>query len=187
MTSFDSPSATARVHLRALSRLNRIHQEIVAGRCPTTSRLAELLERSERTVKRDLSELRNGFNAPLRYDRAKGGWRYRDPGWEFSARITEGDLLAFFAAEHALRAVGHTPEATLMRAGLAKLAVLLPEEVSINLGALGEALTSQATPHVMVEAATLAALGRAAIERRTVSFDYHSQHRNEHTHREAER
>lgn len=186
MTPFNPSSATTRVHLRASSRLNRIHQEIVTGRCPTTGRLAELLERSERTVKRELRELRNGFNAPLHYDRAAKGWRYRDPGWEFQARITEGDLLAFFAAEHALRAVGHTPEATLMRAGLAKLAALLPEEVSINLNTLGEALTSQATPHVMVEATTLAALGRAAIERRTISFDYHSQHRNEHTHREAD-
>src|SRR5205085_1331860 len=104
-----------RVHTRALSRLKLIHEEISAGRHPTVRSLARLLERSERTVKRDLREMRDQHGATL-----------------------------------------------------------------------GEALTFQPIPHVLAEPATLQTLARAAAERRTIALDYHSQHRNEQTQREAD-
>lgn len=192
MTFAMSPSASdnpapARVHTRAVARLKQIHDEISAGRCPNSRTLARLLERSERTIKRDLCVMRDELNAPLIYDRARRGWRYREPGWSFPAqKFNEGELLAFFTAAEVLRATGHAPEAVLLRAALAKLAAFLPAEVSVSLATLGEALTFQALPHVTVEPATLQTLARAAAERRTVSFDYHSQHRNEDTRREAD-
>jgi predicted DNA-binding transcriptional regulator YafY len=169
-----------------LSRLKQIHEEISTGRYPTTRTLAELLERSERTIKRDLSFMRDQLDAPLIYDHARRGWRYGEPGWALPPmKFNEGELLAFFTAAEVLRATGHAPEAVLLRAALAKLAAFLPAEVSVNLATLAEALTFQPLPHVAVEPETLQTLARAAAERRTVSFDYHSQHRNEDTHREA--
>jgi predicted DNA-binding transcriptional regulator YafY len=180
-------TAPSRVHARALSRLQEIHREIAAGRCPTARALAARLERSERTIKRDLRFMRDQLGAPLHYDRARRGWRYREPGWALPPqRFDEGELLAFFTAAEVLRATGHAPEAVLLRAALAKLAAFLPAEVSVNLATLGDALTFQPPPHVSVEPATLQTLARAAAERRTVSFDYHSQHRNQPTHREAD-
>lgn len=176
-----------RVHTRAYVRLDLIHREISAGRCPTLRSLAEVLERNERTVKRDLRVLREQFGAPIVFDRERGGFRYREPGWELPpVRLNEGELLAFFTAEHALRATGHAPEAILLRAALAKLAAFLPPEVSVNAAALGESLTFQQLPHVSVEPTVLQTLARAAATRRTVSFDYHSQHRNEDAHRRAD-
>jgi predicted DNA-binding transcriptional regulator YafY len=186
MTLHDNNTA-GRVHTRAVARLKLIHEEISAGRYPTVRLLAELLERSERTVKRDLSVLRDQLNAPLVFDRTHHGFRYREPGWILPPyNFDEGELLAFFTAEHALRATGHAPEAILLRAALAKLAAFLPPEVSINLATLGEALTFQQLPHVAVRTETLHTLARAAAERRTVSFGYHSQHRNQKTKREAD-
>lgn len=176
-----------RVHTRAISRLQRIHQEINAGRYPTVRGLAQMLELSERTIKRELQAMRDGLGAPLIFDRERGGYRYHQPGWMLPpVTLDEGNLLAFFVAEHALRATGHTPEAMLLRDSLAKLAAYLPEHVSINLNTLGEALTFQQTPHVTVAPATLSALARAAAERRTVSLDYFSQHRNAPTQREVD-
>lgn len=180
-------NSTYRVHTRAYVRLDLIHREISAGRFPTLRSLAELLERNERTVKRDLRVLREQFGAPIVFDRERGGFRYRDPGWELPpVRFNEGELLAFFTAEHALRATGHAPEAILLRAALAKLTAFLPPEVSVNAATLAESLTFQQLPHVSVEPATLQMLARAAATRRTVSFDYHSQHRNEDAHRRAD-
>lgn len=179
--------ASTRVHARALSRLQQIHQEISAGRYPTVRRLAQLLERSDRTIKRDLSFMRDQLGAPLIFDRVRRGWRYHEPGWALPPmQFNEGELLAFFTAAEVLRATGHAPEAILLRAALAKLAAFLPGEISVNLATLGEALTFQPIPHVMVEPATLQTLARAAAERRTISFDYHSQHRNQQTQREAD-
>lgn len=177
----------ARVHTRAYVRLDLIHKEISAGRYPSLRSLAEILERNERTVKRDLRVLRDQMGAPIIFDRERGGFRYQEPGWQLPpVNFNEGELLAFFTAEHALRATGHTPEAILLRAALAKLAAFLPAEVSVNAATLGEALTFQQLPHVRVEPSTLQTLARAAATRRTVSFDYHSQHRNEDTHRQAD-
>ncbi len=186
MSSSDGHAST-RVHARALSRLQQIHLEISAGRYPTVRRLAQLLERSDRTIKRDLSFMRDQLGAPLIFDRVRRGWRYRELGWALPPiQFNEGELLAFFTAAEVLRATGHAPEAVLLRAALAKLATFLPEEVSLNLATLGEALTFQPIPHVMVEPTTLQTLARAAAERRTISFDYHSQHRNKQTQREAD-
>lgn len=182
-----SCSATARVHLRAQSRLKQIDEEISSGRCPSTRTLARRLERSERTVKRDLSFMRDQLGAPLVYDAARRGWRYTVPGWALPPyHFDEGELLAFLTAAEVLRATGHTPEAVLLRAALSKLAAYLPPEVSVNFSTLGEALTFQPLPSVAVEPVVLQTLARSAGERRTILFDYHSQHRNEHTRREAD-
>src|ERR1041384_1018391 len=178
---------TERVHTRAFTRLKLIDEEIRAGHYPNVRALARKLERSERTVKRDLRSLRDDFNAPLIFDRVRGGFRYREPGWALPPySFDEGELLAFFTAEHVLRATGHAPEAILLRAALAKLAAYLPPEVSVNAATLGEALTFQQLPHVTVQPAILQTLARAAAERRTITFDYHSQHRSEETHRAAD-
>ena len=180
-------SASPRVHVRALSRLQRIHQEISAGRCPKIGELAGMLERSSRTVKRDLQYMRDQLGAPLQYDHGRGGWRYLEVGWAPPpVRIGEGEFLAFFTAEKVLSAAGHTSEATLLRNALAKLAAFLPDEVSVNLATLGESLTFQQSSHVEVESVILQGLARAAAKRQTVSFDYYSQHRNVQTHRAAD-
>ena len=130
--------------MRVVSRILQIHEEISAGRYPTARTLAALLERSERTIKRDLRFMRDQLGAPLVFDRARGGWRYCEPGWALPPqRFDEGELLAFFTAAEVLRATGHAPEAVLLRAALAKLAAFLPAEVNVNLATLGEALTFQ--------------------------------------------
>ena len=186
MSAHDT-AAAGRVHVRSTARLKLIDEALRAGRCPGVKSLAALTERSERTIMRDLDALRRDFNAPLIYDPARRGWRYTEPGWTMPFQpFDAGEMLAFFTAAEVLRSTGHTPEAVLLRAALAKLSAYLPPEVSANFAALSESLTFQPIPHVTIEPATLATLARAAVERRTVSFDYHSQHRNEDNHRAAD-
>lgn len=176
-----------RVHTRALERLNRIHQEIGGGKYPNIKSLAALLERDARTVKRDLREMRDSLKAPIKYCRRRNGFYYESPGWAMPpVTLSEGVLLAFFIAEQILKSSGHTPEAQLLRSSLAKLAAYLPEQVTVNLANLGEALNFQTAPHTEVAPETLKTLAEAAAERRTVRFAYFSQHRNEQTHRAAD-
>jgi len=186
MTSHNA-STNPRDHMRLVSRLLSLHQALKADRFPTLGQLAARLERSVRTVQRDLQRMRDEWGASVYYDKEHRGWGYRVLGWEPPpVKISEGDLLAFFTAAHALQSTGHEPEALLLRGSLARLATFLPEHVVVNLTTLGEALTFQQAPHVTVAPETLHALARAAGERRTVAFDYHSQHRNELTHRAAD-
>ena len=73
---YDSP----RVHVRALARLQQLHEEISAGRCPSVRDLAASANRNPRTIKRDVKALREDFKAPLVYDRQRKGFRYAEPG-----------------------------------------------------------------------------------------------------------
>ena len=176
-----------RVHLRAHRRLQQIDREIRLGKHPDTKTLAMLLEINERTVKRDLAALRDQFNAPLVYDRRRGGYCYRAPGWALPLeRFGEGELLAFFIAENALRAIGQTPEAGQLRCALGKLTALLPEQVSADLLALGENTNFQNLPFAEAGWQTLQRLAHAAINQLIVEFDYYSPHNQTKTHRRAE-
>ncbi|HEY7507352.1 MAG TPA: WYL domain-containing protein, partial [Nitrososphaera sp.] len=180
------PSAS-RVHVRALARLQHIHAEISAGLCPSVQDLAESTGRNPRTIKRDVKTLREDLKAPLLYDQQRKGYRYTNPGWQLPpARFSEGELLAFFTAHHVLQALGQKPEATLLRNALAKLASLLPEQVTLNPNTISTALTFEAMPYVLVEPDILRTLTHAALDQRTMFIQYHSQHRNELTERKID-
>lgn len=173
-----------RVHVRAYARISILHREISAGAFPDNARLAARLEVTERTIKRDIRMMRERLNAPIKYDRQKRGYYYGQLGWEPAPiQISEGELLAIFTADHALRQLGHTPEATLLRNALAKLTQHLPAQVQFNLTTLGDALTYQPLAHTSVAPATLRALAQAAATYRTIEFDYYSQHRGADTQR----
>lgn len=177
----------SRVHLRAFKRLQQIDREIRESKYPNSKTLAVLLEVNERTVKRDLATMRDRFHAPLIYDGRKRGFRYAAPGWNLPLeRFTEGELLAFFVAENALRLVGHAPEAQLLRRSLGKLAALLPEQVSADLLTLGENTNFQNSPFAAVDWHILQRLAQAAAHQQIIEFDYYSPHNQELTHRRAE-
>jgi predicted DNA-binding transcriptional regulator YafY len=176
-----------RTHLHSFSRLQQIHEVISAGKYPNARQLAEITERHPRTVKRDLAALRDSFKAPLEFDHKRKGWRYTQPGWQLPpVYFSEGELLAFFTAEHALRSLSHTPEAEILRRALSKLAAHLPDRVSVNPQELGKLLSFEATPHISVEPQTLKTLAQAASEQHTVAFDYYSPHSNQKTRRTAD-
>src|SRR6266545_3747308 len=71
-----------RVHVRALARLQQIHEAISTGHCPSVQDLAAHTDRNPRTIKRDVKALREDFKAPLMYDRQHKGFRYAEPGWQ---------------------------------------------------------------------------------------------------------
>lgn len=180
-------SQDGRVYLRAFYRLYEIDKQIRTGDFPGVRRLAENLSVNERTIKRDLAVMRDSFNAPIIYDRKRRGFRYAETGWMLPlTRLSEGDLLAFFIAENTLRLTGHTPEALQLKHSLAKIASLLPEEISINLATLGENIRFQNLPFVSVEPKILQTLARFAIFQQSVEFDYYSPHTQKHTHRIAD-
>jgi len=108
------PYNASRVHVRALARLQQLHEEISSDRCPSVQDLAVSSGRTSRTIKRDVKALRQDFKAPLVYDRQRKGFRYVEPGWQLPpARFSEGELLAFFTAHHVMHALAQKPEATL--------------------------------------------------------------------------
>jgi predicted DNA-binding transcriptional regulator YafY len=180
-------SSGERVYYGALRRVKCIHSKIGSGSFPGIAALAKELEVTPRTVKRDLDIMRNDLNAPIKYDREKRGFQYTDPGWALPlSRLTEGEMLAFFIAENALRFIGHKPEAQKLKQALAKIASQLPAEVSISLATLGESVSFQNRDFVQVDLQVLDKLALAAISQTTIEFDYYSPYNRQHSHRKAD-
>ncbi len=162
-----------RMHLYPYDRLRIIHQHIAGQTFPTTARLAQKLEVSERTVRRHIAFLRDRFNAPVKFDPKRKGFCYTHPNWEMPLiPLTEGELLAFFIATIALQGKGSTYEDARLRRAISKIAAGLPEEISVNLGYLFENTSFQAPPHVLVEGEILDKIHKAIGEREIISFDY---------------
>ncbi|HMO82375.1 MAG TPA: WYL domain-containing protein [Pyrinomonadaceae bacterium] len=160
-----------------MARLQRIHREISAGRHPSLGVLAEILDVTPRTVKRDIAVMRNLLSAPVKYDRRQRGFIFEEPGWTLPVqKMTEGEMLAFFLAERVLRFIGHSNEAVLVKSATAKLAAHLPEEVSVSLSELLGAVSYQGVPASTVKPATLSRLARACIESEILEIEYYSPH-----------
>lgn len=177
----------SRVYLRALARISHIHREVVSAGYPSVAKLSEMLEVHERTIKRDLAFLRDELNAPLKFDRSKKGFCYSIENWSLPPqRLTEGDLLAFFIAENALKLTGQDAHALQLKNSLAKIASLLPEQVAVDLASLGENVRFQNTPFVTVSPETLKTVANSSIGMQTIEFDYYSPKNDETTHRRAD-
>jgi predicted DNA-binding transcriptional regulator YafY len=174
--------------LQAYERLRRLCAEIQRGYYPTKADLARLVERSKRTVQNDLHALLYDFAAPLAFHPARNGWYFTDPAWHLPAfTITEGELLSFFAAERVLRRLGAaSPEVQLVRQAVQHLALLLPQEVVVDLHALEEALSFAPEPVLDVAPDLLQQLAMAARQRRTVHIHYYTQYRAEYSERDVD-
>lgn len=180
-------TSQTRVHVHAFERLSRLVVEVQKDRCPSISALARLVERTPRTVQRDLEALRYRFDAPLVYDRERRGYRFTDPAWRFpEVKLTEGELIAFFAAERILKRLGATYEAQLTREALKKLAALLPNEVVIDVNALADAISFAPDPALEAPPDMLRKLASAAAHRRRLNINYRSQYRGEETERDVD-
>lgn len=167
-----------RVHLHAYERLVLICAEIQKGNCPTKLKLAEIVERTPRTIQRDLEALRNRFDAPLIFDKKRNGFRFTDSQWKMPPiQLTEGELISFFAAERMLRRLGGTTETNLARTAIAKLATLLPENVVVDIGALQATINFASEPVLDAAPDILRKLVQAANQRQTLTIEYYSQHR----------
>jgi len=60
-------------------RIYKIDQLLGSGRCVSFARLMESLGVSRAQLKRDLSYMRDRFNAPIEYDRDQNGYRFGKP------------------------------------------------------------------------------------------------------------
>jgi proteasome accessory factor B len=180
-------SGRERAYYGTLRRISMIHRKIATHTYPTAEDLSKEMEVTSRTIKRDLSFMKNSLNAPIAYSRCKRGYYYTQSEWTLPVtRMTEGEILAFFIAEHALRLTGKTPEALMLKRALGKLASLMPEEVSINLAAIGDHLSFQNQAIVPADPKILQRLTLSSVYQTTVRFDYYSPHRREHSRRKAD-
>jgi predicted DNA-binding transcriptional regulator YafY len=156
-----------------------IDQAVRAGRCPNASALALDLEVDVRTIRRDMTYMRDQLHAPLKYDSGLNGYRYSEPSFRLAYfQVTEGELMALMLARRVVRQYRGTPfEADLARI-FARIEGLLTDPTCVALDTLGDCLTVLPPVTTEYDPAVFAALGRAVVERRRVEVTYHTVERD---------
>lgn len=158
-----------------LARIIEIDRLVRAGKAPTPSQLKERFGVSLRQIFLDRLYLINELKAPLRHDRARGGWVYTDATWVLpTAIITEGELLAFFLAVEIARNTNNAGLEDALSGAVAKIAQGLGDFVSVDFNALREGISVQGPPAAPVSAYTATQLARAQRARRKVKMLYAS-------------
>jgi predicted DNA-binding transcriptional regulator YafY len=167
-----------------LRRLFLYDRELRAENYPTADRLSELAEVDAKTVRRDLTYLRDHYGAPVEFVRARNGWHYAEPTYRLPALlVTEGELLAIFLAGQVLRQHEGTPYEENLKRAIRKLAELLPDEVSLQWDALEQAHSFRNSVSTLQDIETFRRLADAVLHKRQLRITYWTASRDSVTER----
>ena len=156
-----------------LERMMKIHQAIQSGKFPNATSLAGELEVSTKSIQRDLEFMRDRFELPLEYNKARNGYFYTQAVSAFpTLQITEGELFALLVAEKALQQYrGTTFEKPLVSA-FKKMASSLPDTVSLNLAEWEQTISFRTTAEPILNLEIFDALGKATSHRHQLKLTY---------------
>jgi predicted DNA-binding transcriptional regulator YafY len=162
-----------------LARIAAIDLAVRSGAWPNASTLGRQLEVSPRTIQRDFVFLRDRLQAPLAFDAAKNGYCYTQPDFRLPFfRLSEGEMIALFLADQVLRQYRGTPfEQDLSRA-FTKISGMLPEGVSIDIGALGAAMSVKPGTVSVQEIGVFRTMADAVIHGKRLEIQYWTASRN---------
>lgn len=130
-----------RIGPSAFFRCVRLHEELSKGARVTAATLAEQLEMTTRTIKRDIEHLRDRHHAPIDYDRATRSYRYTAP-FDFltGLRLDADETLAVVLAGRTFAAWGESPLGRALTSALGKVARFAGSAVSVPAADLRAAL-----------------------------------------------
>lgn len=116
----------------ATSRLFHLHQKLAAGKRFTVRTLANELEISERTVKRDIERLRDFHQAPIVWEPAARTYRYSEPFDLLTGlRLNANETLAIVLAGHTFSTWGESPLGQFLTQALGKIARFAGDAISL--------------------------------------------------------
>ncbi|MHC5539948.1 helix-turn-helix transcriptional regulator [Singulisphaera rosea] len=162
-----------------LARMMAIDQALRAGTWPNASTLARQLEVNPRTIRRDLTYLRDQLGAPLEFDPVRNGYCYAEPSFRLPFfQLSEGELFSLLLAERLLRQYHGTPFEADLRRAFERITNLLPNAISVRLDSLADCLSVMPTVRISYDPQVFDTLARAVVCRRRVEMDYWTAGRN---------
>ena len=120
-------------------RILWLDQEIRNGTYPNVQRMQEVFECGRRTAFNTVCYLRDSLDAPIVYNRARGGYHYTDSTYGLpTVFIREGELFAVLLAEQVSRHYLGTPLEEPLRRAIEKLNQYLDDSVRIALSEVAD-------------------------------------------------
>jgi predicted DNA-binding transcriptional regulator YafY len=168
-----SPGKSAPRSRPPLERMLRIHRALQNGGYPNAPQLAQELEVSTKSIRRDLEFMRDRLDLPLEFDAAKKGFHYTQEVSTFpTLQITEGELFALLVAEKALQQYRGTNFEKPLLSAFRKMAASLPDTISLNLADWEETISFRTTVEPVVHLEIFDALAKATAQRQQLSLKY---------------
>jgi predicted DNA-binding transcriptional regulator YafY len=149
--------------------------DVVLHQCKwaTARSIAAQLEVSARTIRRDISYMRDRLHAPIAFDSRRNGFHYTDPSFRLNLlQLSEGELLALFVAEQVLRQYRGTPYGGHLERAFAKITAALTDPVSVDAAKLAQTLSFRTSAGPLSELTALETLTTAILQRRRLVIDY---------------
>lgn len=150
-----------------------IHHRIQAGAFPNCLQLADEIEVSSRTIKRDVDFMKARLNMPIEFDRRRKGYLYTAPVEQFpSVPISEAELFALLIAHKAVSQYRGTPFAAPLQAAFQKLTSQMNRENPLHLSQLDQSLSFHPFAPDDADLEIFQTISEAIGQRRAVKFDY---------------
>jgi proteasome accessory factor B len=151
----------------------RIHELLRKGRYPNCTLLAEELEVSTRTAKRDVDFMKCRLNLPIEYHTGRNGYYYTAPVEHLPAvAITEAEMFALLVAQKAITQYQRTPFHGPLSAAFRKLTGHLDRRLRYSMGGLDDVLSFRPFAPEDTDLKVFELITRALRERRELSFFY---------------
>lgn len=158
---------------RPLERIVRIHEEVNRGRFPNSTRLAEHLETSRKTIQRDIKFMRESLELPIEYDEVQHGYFYTEPVSNFPfLQTTAEDLVALVVARNALRHLHDSPLVASLRASFQRIQQGMQDRVTIPWANIDQAFSVRSSGLSQRDVMLFDKVARAIMEQKELKFDY---------------
>ncbi|MES2765225.1 MAG: transcriptional regulator [Bacteroidota bacterium] len=139
----------------------------------TADSLADELQVSERTIRRDINYLRDMLQSPIEFDRWKRSFVLHGDIADFPMlQVSTGEMLSLYLGQAALQSFGAGPHAEYLAAAIQKLTAQLPQQMTVGLDTLSQSISLHAEPLTAVSGEVFKTLAEAWHLRRTVEMRY---------------
>lgn len=156
-----------------MERMLLIHARIKNGTFPNCLKLAEEVEVSPRTIKRDVDFMKVRLNMPIQFDGRRKGYRYTEPVEQFpAAPVSEAELFALLVAHKAVSQYRGTPFAAPLHAAFQKLTSQMNRDNPLHLSQLEQALSFHPFAPDDADLEVFQKVSQAIGHRRVLKFEY---------------
>ena len=151
----------------------RIHDALSLRRKHTAGSLAEAMEVSPETIKRDVKFMRDRLKLPIEFDQRKKTYRYTSHVAAFpTMKVTEGEVLATLVASKAIEQFRGTPYHAQLVNSFEKIAAALPDKVSFQPTDALKAISFKSLGLGKSDLAVFDPLSTGVVREVEVRFDY---------------
>jgi|SRR5690625_227353 len=180
------PSSHKLPHGPQLWRLQHLIEWLRRGEKLTTRLAADRFEVSQRTIASDIEWLQM-LGIPVEYDASAFTYRLTEPFENLPLTVLDrSSFAALLVAQHALAALGDSPQAALLEQVVTRLSNLFPDTIAVDPNVVSRSIRFESGPRPHRGFEEMGELYQAVIERRIVSIKYYSNSRAEVSSREVE-